>query len=238
MPYDGLNAEERAYFAGINKLVAKPGELRQLRIFISHRWDQHRELYDQTTALIEDEFGAVQNLSVPEEKRLVGERGGDREKHELKAQLAARIYLSDIVIMPTNVGMVRKKDSTLFEVQLATLAYSVPTVFVTKEGQQRNIGIMGQAEALGLKHHIADDAAEKIAEGVKQLVTKQMLKGRFHSEGQTVVSSSRRPSDKVIHAVMRKYPYLKQNKSVSIFHTDEQKQAELERGIRRRKRDG
>ena len=236
MPYDGLTREERDYFASLNKIIAAPGEIRQLRIFISHRWDQHKALYDQTTELLEQHFGALQNLSIPEGKRLVGERGGDREKHELKAQMAARIFVSDVVIMPTNVGMIRKKDSTLFEVQLATLAYSVPTVFVKKPRQKRNIGIVSQAEGLGLRHHVADDSAEKITEAVKKLVTKKMLLSRFHSDGESMVTSSRHPSNKVTDEIMREFPYLKQNRSVSVFQTEDEKQAELKRSLRRKNR--
>lgn len=236
MPYDGLTREERDYFSSLNKIIAAPGELRQLRIFISHRWDQHKALYDETTELLEQHFGAFQNLSIPEEKRLVGERGGNREKHELKAQMAARIFVSDVVIMPTNVGMLRKKDSTLFEVQVATLAYSVPTVFVKKPRQKKNIGIVGQAEDLGLRHHIADNTADEIAEAVKKLVSKNMLLSRFHSDGESMVTSSRHPSYKVTDEIMRKFPYLKQNRSVSVFQTEDEKRAEMKRRSRRKKR--
>ena len=236
MPYDGLTSEEREYFTNLNKTIAVAGELRQLRIFISHRWDQHTDLYRQITGLLQQHFGAFQNLSIPEGKRLVGEQGGDREKHELKAQMAARIFVSDVVIMPTNVGMVRKKDSTLFEIQLATLAYSIPTVFIKKPKQKRNIGIVGQASVLGLAHYVANNTAKDIAEGVQKLVMKKTLLSRFHSDGGTTVTASRHPSTKVIDEIMREFPYLRQNQSILAFQTTGEKEAELRRSLRRRNR--
>ncbi len=144
---------------------------RQLRIFISHRYDDDQELYDNAvTALIKGGF-PVQNISLSKSQLIRGPRGGYLPELKVQAEIAARIYTSDILIAPSRPG-VSRSDWVTWEVQLAAVGYGIPILFVNFRGQQRKTRLVTEIESLGLPCEVCEPEAHSIARSVAELVRK------------------------------------------------------------------
>jgi hypothetical protein len=149
----------------------KPGsEERRLRIFISHRYENDEALYREVRHALDSQGFAVQDVSLSAKEQMAGPRGGDLPKLEIQANIAARIYTSDILIAPSRVGAGRSEWVT-WEVQLATIGYAIPILFVDHdEDQQRRTALISEVAALGVPYAVCARDAREIVPNVIRLV--------------------------------------------------------------------
>jgi hypothetical protein len=148
----------------------KPGsEERQLRIFISHRWDKDEELYGDVKQKLWRQGFAVQDMSLSAQQVMRGPRGGELPRLKIQAEVAARIYTSDILIAPSRPGAGRSQWVT-WEVQLALVGYGLPVLFVDFTGQQRRTVLVSEAEALGAPHEVCSPVSTEIVPAIVKLV--------------------------------------------------------------------
>lgn len=149
----------------------EPGsEERKLRIFISHRYENDDELYAKVKRALNSQGFDVQDVSLSAKEQMAGPRGGDLPKLEIQANIAARIYTSDILIAPSRVGAGRSEWVT-WEVQLAAIAYAIPILFVDHdEDQQRRTALISEVASLGLPHAVCGRVAHEIVPNVVRLV--------------------------------------------------------------------
>lgn len=149
----------------------KPGsEERRLRIFISHRYENDDVLYEQVRHALDSQGFAVQDVSLNAQEQMAGPRGGDLPKLEIQANIAARIYTSDILIAPSRVGAGRSEWVT-WEVQLAAIGYAIPILFVDHdEDQQRRTALVSEVAALGVPYAVCARVAHEIVPNVIRLV--------------------------------------------------------------------
>jgi len=147
-----------------------PGsEERQLRIFISHRYGKDETLYDGVIRALSDNF-SVQDISLSANQYMAGPRGGELPKLEVQAEVAARIYTSDVLIAPSRVGASLSKWVT-WEVQLAAVGYGVPILFVNERKDQKlKTSLVSQVRQLDLAHSVCNREVTEIARGVAGLV--------------------------------------------------------------------
>ncbi|MGE0829382.1 MAG: TIR domain-containing protein [Hyphomonadaceae bacterium] len=149
----------------------KPGsEERKLRIFISHRYEQDEALYSEVIAALNSQGFDVQDVSLSAGQQMAGPRGGELPKLKIQAEIAARIYTSDILIAPSRVGAGRSEWVT-WEVQLAAIGYGIPILFVDQgEDQQRRTALVSEVADVGLPHAVCNPVAQEIVPRVVELV--------------------------------------------------------------------
>jgi hypothetical protein len=148
----------------------QPGsEERQLRIFISHRFDKDEALYDQVIRALEGNRFSVQDMSLSGEHMMSGPRGGELPKLNLQAEIAARIYTSDALIAPSRPAVTRSQWVS-WEVQLAAIGYGIPILFVNERSQQRRTRLVGEVADLGLPHAVCDRDSRAIVASLIQLI--------------------------------------------------------------------
>lgn len=149
----------------------KPGsEERKLRIFISHRYEHDDTLYGEVIAALNSQGFDVQDVSLSAAQQMAGPRGGDLPKLKIQAEIAARIYTSDILIAPSRVGAGRSEWVT-WEVQLAAIGYAIPILFVDQgEDQQRRTALVSDVASVGLPHAVCNPYAREIVPSVIKLV--------------------------------------------------------------------
>lgn len=232
MPYDLLSPQERDALKP--EQVAERGDLRQLRIFISHRWDQHSDVYIEVADELRNAFGRFQDLSIPEDKILTSDNGGYLDQFDLRSNIAGRIYSSDLIFCFSNVGM-GMSESTHYEIQLAAVAYSVPIIFLRLPDQQNNARIVRQALDLGIQTEVVNIGTRGLVTAVQKLVTKEMLRCRVALDiDENSNLTYRGPNGKITDRVLREYPFLKFTGTMDIFQTDTARQASARRRRHRR----
>jgi hypothetical protein len=147
-----------------------PGEEeRCIRIFVSHRWDSDGALYTDVIRTLHQQGFAVQDMSLSAQQVMTGPRGGDLPRLTIQAEIAARIYTSDILIAPSRPAVGRSQWVT-WEVQIALVGYGIPVLFVNHKGQKYKTRLVSEAESLGVPHRVCDPVATQIAPGVAELV--------------------------------------------------------------------
>jgi hypothetical protein len=149
----------------------KPGsEERRLRIFISHRYDKDDALYGEVIADLNSQSFHVQDMSLSARQIMSGPRGGELPKLEIQAEIAARIYTSDILIAPSRVGAGNAEWVT-WEVQLAAVGYAIPILFVDhSDDQQRRAALVSEVASVGLPHAVCGRKTPEIVRNVIDLV--------------------------------------------------------------------
>lgn len=148
-----------------------PGsEERKLRIFVSHRYEKDEALFNEVIDALNSQGFNAQNVSLSAKEQMAGPRGGELPKLKIQANIAARIYTSDILIAPSRVGAGRS-DWVTWEVQLAAIGYAIPILFVDHdEDQQRRAAIVSEVAELGLPHAVCSPVAHEIVPNVIKLV--------------------------------------------------------------------
>jgi len=148
----------------------EPGsEERCIRVFVSHRYGQDRGLYDAVFSALARNAIAVQDTSLSSEQAMQGPRGGALPKMEIQMEIAARIYTSDVVIAPSRVGAGRSEWVT-WEVQLASVGYGIPILFVNQADQKRSTRLVRQIKKLGLRHEVSEPNSQSIVRNLTALV--------------------------------------------------------------------
>lgn len=230
LPYDFLTTEEREALKP--DIVAERGSLRRLRVFISHRWEQHKADYREVQKQLSEKFGKVQDLSITSDRQLKGPRGGNLEQLQLMSEMAARIFSSDIIISPSNVGMGRSRH-TQFEIQTAAVAYSVPIIFLRQRGQIRSAAFVRQAERLGIRHSVADFENGELISAVQSFVTKDTLLKRVPVERLATEFAHRGPDPSTLHSVLTNHPYFQFEGTMDAFTTSQEMKNQSGRRRRR-----
>ena len=183
-----------------------PGsEERRLRIFISHRFGHDEALYYEVISSLNRSGFSVQDMSLSAKQIMAGPKGGALPKLEIQAQVAARIYTSDVMIAPSAAG-VSRSDWVTWEVQLAAVGYSIPILFVNKRGQKLKTSLVKQVEALELAHAVCDPDASKITANVIRLVEGRPYWAMRQEETDQTIRF-RGPPRSARDNVLRKFPF-------------------------------
>jgi len=148
----------------------EPGsEERYIRIFMSHRWGLDRELYGQVLTQLRSQGHRIEDVSLTEQQKLAGSRGGDVPDLKIQAEVAARIFTSDVVIVASRPGITRS-DWVMWELRIAAIGYGVPILFLDFDNQQRRAAIVAEVSALGLEHDVCRPVVTEIVPHVIKLV--------------------------------------------------------------------
>lgn len=185
----------------------KPGsEERRLRIFISHRYEKDDDLYGAVIADLNSQSFHVQDMSLSAKQVMSGPRGGELPTLKIQAEIAARIYTSDILIAPSRVGAGQAEWVT-WEVQLAAVGYAIPILFVDhSDDQQRRNTLVSEAAAVGVKHAVCGHTTPEIVRNVIDLVGGRPKWGiRQNENDQQIRYRGPLPSSR--DDVLRKFPF-------------------------------
>jgi len=184
----------------------QPGaEERQLRVFISHRYDKDETLYDSVIEALNRQGFSVQDLSLTKDKQKKGPRGGKLPTLAIQAEIAARIYSSDVFIAPSGVAVSWSPWLT-WEIQTATVNYGVPAIFVGKPDQKYNAQLVSDMGKVGLASRICDRNAREIVSSISELVTTRPKWAVRTSETDPNLRF-RGPTRIALDAVMTQTPY-------------------------------
>jgi hypothetical protein len=180
-------------------------EERQLRVFISHRFGGDKVLYDDVILALNKEGFSVQDLSLSEEHKRAGPRGGQLPKLAIQAEVAARIYTSDVVIAPGRPA-VSRSEWVMWEVQLAAIGYSVPVLFVKERNSTYQTTLVTQLEKVGAAYKVCEHETPSIVSSTISLVGGRPRHAvRLKEEADTL--RFRGPSKETRDRVMLNYPY-------------------------------
>lgn len=183
-----------------------PGsEERQLRIFISHRYGKDQALYDEVLAAVRRNGFSVQDISLSAEQVMAGPRGGDLPKLEIQAEIAARIYTSNILIAPSRPAVGRSQWVT-WEVQLAAIGYGIPILFVDLRNHQRRTRLVSEVDSLGLRYATCEPDIQNIARKVAELVDGRPDWAMRQAESDGTLRFRGPPTD-ALNDVLRKFPF-------------------------------
>lgn len=186
----------------------EPGgeEERKLRVFISHRYGSDKALYDEVLLALERSGFSVQDVSLSVEQVLAGPRGGQLPKLQVQAEIAARIYTSDIVIAPSRPAVTRSQWVT-WEVQLAAIGYGIPILFVNQRNQQRSTKLVTEVASMNLSHRVCQPESSHIVRSIAELVGNTRPRWGVRQEESDGALQFRGPAMSALHEVMRKHPY-------------------------------
>lgn len=182
------------------------GEERQLRVFISHRYGDDKPFYDGVITALNRAGFSVQDMSLTEDKQKKGPRGGRLPDLTIQAEIAARIYTSDVFIAPSAVAVAWSPWLT-WEVQTATIGYGVPALFVNKLGQKKKAQLVTDVAKLGLPCRVCERETRQIVSSVAELVTTRPTWAVRLRETDPNLRF-RGPPDAVLTAIMAQTPYL------------------------------
>lgn len=148
----------------------QPGsEERQLRLFISHRWGHDENLYGSVIAALNQEGFAVQDMSLSADQAITGPRGGSVAQLKIQAEIAARIFTSDILIAPSRVATTSAEWLT-WEIELAAIGYGLPVLFVDQSEQRHRTRLVTEMRDLGAPHAVCEPSTTQIVRAVTSLV--------------------------------------------------------------------
>ena len=183
----------------------KPGEEeRQIRVFISHRWGKDRDLYDNMLRTLRSQGHGIQDISLSEDLKMQGPRGGDLPRMEIQAEVAARIYTADLLIAPSRPAA-GKSDWVTWEVQLAAVGYGVPILFVKESEARYNSSLVSQVAAIGVPHALAVRTTESVVRAAIELVNGRPVWGFREREPDPTIRY-RGPLQTMRESVLRRFP--------------------------------
>lgn len=180
-------------------------EDRKIRIFISHRFEADSSLYDQSIAQLRSQGHGIEDLSLNVERLIQGPRGGQLPALEVKAQVAARIYTSDILLAPARPATSRS-EWLGWEIELAAVGYSLPVLFIKEPEFEYNARIVGEIQGLALRTAIAERRPEDIVRKTIELIGgRPTWDMRF--EEPNASTRFRGPPSAQLQQVMRLFPF-------------------------------
>ncbi|MFZ4121601.1 MAG: TIR domain-containing protein [Caulobacterales bacterium] len=184
----------------------KPGdEERQIRVFISHRYDRDKQVYDDVLHALRAERHVVQDISLTAADKLTGPRGGPRPDLEIQAEIAARIYTSDLLIASSRPGT-GTSEWLSWEVGLAAIGYGVPVLFVKEHDMTYQTKLVREIAGMGLPHRVAERRTDDIVRKAVELIDGRPDWGvRFEEEGPKV--RFRGPTQTARDSVREKLPF-------------------------------
>jgi hypothetical protein len=184
----------------------QPGyEERRLRIFFSHRHEQDHALYDQVMRALEENGVSAQDVSCPASQAMSGPRGSELPGVIVQAEIAARIYTSDLVIVASHA--VSHSHWVRWEVELAAIAYGLPILFVTDNSHPRRERLVSDLATLELSHAACDANPQSVVVNVLRLINSTPNWSMRQEETDANIRF-RGPPASARTAVLRKFPFL------------------------------
>lgn len=184
----------------------QPGaEERQLRVFISHRWGDDRALYTEVIQALNQQGFSVQDMSLTEDKQKKGPKGGKLPELTIQAEIAARIYTSDVFVAPSRVAVAWSPWLT-WEVQLATVGYGIPALFVSAREQKKQAQLVSDVAKLGLPHRVCLRDTRQIVSSISELVSTRP-KYAVRIEELDPNYRFRGPTRSMLDSIMTREPY-------------------------------
>jgi hypothetical protein len=144
-------------------------------------------------------------MSLTRADRLRGRRGGKRPKTEIQAEVAARIYTSDLLIAPSRPGTSRS-DWVTWEVSTAAVGYSVPILFVSQPNTQNMTRLVREISNLSLPHAVAQRDAGDVVRKALQLVDGRPTWDMRQRETDPT-KRYRGPPEAALSQVMTRFPF-------------------------------
>jgi hypothetical protein len=180
-------------------------EERRLRIFISHRYGKDEAMYGQVIADLNSQKFHVQDMSLAASQIMSGPRGSELPKFAILAEIAARIYTSDILIAPSRADA-SLSEWVMWEVQLAAVGYAIPILFVDEDQDQPRTSLVSEIADLGLPYDVCNSVPCKIVPNVIRLVGGRPNWGVRESEPDNLIRY-RGPPASARNAVLTKFPF-------------------------------
>lgn len=181
------------------------GEERRMRLFIGHRFGKDEELYDDVVKALDKNGHAVQDMSLSASQLMAGPRGGDLPDLSIQAQIAARIYMSDVLVAPSRVGA-GQSEWVSWEVQMAAIGYGIPILFVDHEHQKNRARLVAEIEAIKLPHKVCEPRAPEIVRGIIELISGRLTWGMRQEESESAIRF-RGPPAAARNDVLKKFPF-------------------------------
>jgi hypothetical protein len=183
----------------------REGERRKLRVFMSHRWDtEDTELYEAVIKRLREQGYSVQDLSLAQGQKVSGPRGGSVAGMTISREIAARIYSSDILLVPSRVGA-GLSDWIVWEVELASIAYDIPVLLIDHSNDMQRRSFVAQLKAINARFEVVGPQALEIAFAVANLVFDP------HQAVETKATAPTRlyrgPQQQILDQVMVHFPY-------------------------------
>jgi len=163
---------------------------RRLRVFVSHRWKEDGELH----RILRTDFEnfQIEDMSLSEDRRMLGARGGMVDEIRIKRELAARIYASDILIAPSTKAALKPRkvrsegeyveietDWISWEIQIAAICFNIPVLFVdTRVNLKRRNALYNKLKAEGANVGVALATADDILMKIDALFDQKILEYR------------------------------------------------------------
>lgn len=180
-------------------------EERRMRLFISHRFGKDQALYDEVVKALDRNGHTVQDMSLSASQLMSGPRGGDLPDLSIQAEIAARIYTSDVLVAPSRVGA-GQSEWVSWEVQMAAIGYGIPILFVDHEHQKNRARLVAEIEALNLPHKVAEPRAPEIVRGIIELISGRLTWGMRQEETESAIRF-RGPPATARSNVLKKFPF-------------------------------
>ncbi len=124
-------------------------DLWSIRVFISHRWDRDEQMHRIVLGSLRAGRFKVRDLSVTEDARIAGPRGGRVDDVQIKSVISERIQQSEIVVAPAEP---LSADARWIEWELDFAAtFRKPVLFLTdNSNQHRTNRKFGEFQRFGL----------------------------------------------------------------------------------------
>jgi len=142
---------------------------RRIRVFISHRFEADKTLYDEVLAKLKSQGHGIEDMSLNVERLVKGPQGGRRPILEVKAQIAARIHTSDILLAPARPATTRSQRLS-WEIELASVGYGLPVLFIKEPDIDYSTRFVTEIQGLELSHAIAERRPEDIIQKMLKLI--------------------------------------------------------------------
>lgn len=193
---------------------------RYLRVFFSHRWQEDGYLHKLLAA--EFENFQIEDMSLSEERRMLGARGGMVDEVKIKREIAARIYASDILIAPSTKAAIKSRrikadkeyveietDWISWEIQIAAICFNIPVLFVDERvGLRRRNPFYNKLKAEGAKVGVSLAATDHIMFAIDEMFDSKVLDYKDSESEIQELHTMRVPAD--FERILNLHPYRKE----------------------------